>query len=152
MPCYFFHLYNENNRNLVRDSQGTSLSDDGKAKKEAIGLAQDIVQHGLHGSTWKIIVADENAAIVLKLPLSEIRPRKMKLWLDFACRIATYEPKLRQHIFTWLLTVAIFALIMQTATLTGVSKRTREVTGSLGVIEVQRLRNAHLVCHLGHDR
>ena len=134
MPRYFFHLFESDTQNLVRDSQGISLSDAGEATKEAIGLARDIVQHGFDGSTWQIIVADGNAAIVLKLPLSEVRPRKVKPWLDLAHRIVTYEPKLRPRIFTWLLTVVVLAVIMQAATLIGVARSTREVTGSLGSI------------------
>ena len=133
MPRYFFHLFEGDTQNLVRDSQGISLSDAGEATKEAIGLARDIVHHGLHGSTWQILVADGNAAIVLKLPLSEVRPRRVRPWLDLARRIATYEPKLRPRIFTWLLTVVVLSAIMQTATLIGVARSTPEVTGSLGV-------------------
>jgi uncharacterized protein DUF6894 len=134
MPHYFFHLFEGNTQNLVRDSQGTSLPDAGEATKEAIGLARDIAQHGFDGSTWQIIVADANAAIVLKLPLSGVRPRKVKPWLDLARRAATYEPNLRPHIFTWLLTVAVFVVTVQAATLNGVSRSTSEVTGSLGAI------------------
>ena len=142
MPRYFFHLFEDNTQNLVRDPQGISLADAGAAKKEAIGLAQDIVQHGFFGSTWQVIVTDANSAIVLQLPLLEVRPCKMKPWLDLARRVATYEPKLRPHIFTWLLTVAIFALIMQTATLTGVSRSTPEATGSLGVVPKETILEA----------
>ena len=133
MPRYFFHLFEGDTQSLVRDPQGISLSDAGEATKEAIGLARDIVHHGLHGSTWQILVADGNAAIVLKLPLSEVRPCKVRPWRDLARRIATYEPKLRPRIFTWLLTVAVLAVIMQAATLIGVARSTPKVTGSLGV-------------------
>ena len=132
MPQYFFHLFESGTQNLVRDWQGTSLSDAGEATKEAIGLARDIVQHGFYGSTWQIVVADVNAVIVLKLPLSEVRPRRVKPWLDLARRIATYEPKLRPRTFTWLLTVVVLSAIMQRATLIGVGRSTPEVTGSLG--------------------
>jgi hypothetical protein len=78
MPRYFFHLLEENDQNLVRDSEGIFLSDAAEVRKEAIGLARDIVEHGLHQSTWQVVVTEADAAFVLAVPLSEIRPRKMK--------------------------------------------------------------------------
>jgi hypothetical protein len=122
MPRYFFHLLEENDQNLVRDSVGISLFGVAEVRKEAIGLARDIVEHGLHQPTWLVVVTDANAAVVLTVPLSEIRPRKMKAMLDLARRISMYEPKLRSQIFTWLLTAAVFAMLVQAALLTSVSR------------------------------
>lgn len=100
MPRYFFHLFEESTKNLVRDSEGASLPNVAAAKKGAFGLAQDIVSHELHGSTWQVVVTDANATTVLTVSLSEIRPRRMKPWLDLTRRIAMYEPKLQSHVLT----------------------------------------------------
>ena len=131
MPRFFFNLYDDCTKNLLRDSDGTLLSNAGEAKKEAIGLAQDIVGHRLYLSTWQIIVTDENEDQVLKVLLSEIRPRKIKAWIDLAHRIAIYEPGFRSYLFTWLLTAAVMATIILAAMLTSVSRNRTEVTGSL---------------------
>jgi hypothetical protein len=129
MPRYFFHLLDEDT-NLVRDSVGCSLSDTGQAKKEAIGLARDIATHGLHRTGWQVIVTDADA-VVITVSHSEIRPRRMKPWLDLARRIATYEPNFQPHIFAWLLTALVFAAIVQATVTTSVLRDKVEVTGSL---------------------
>jgi hypothetical protein len=128
MPRYLFHLFQESTRNLVRDPEGVPLSDATEARKEAFNLARDIVSHGLVGSTWQVVVTDANGAPVLRVPLSEIRPRKMKTWFNVVRRIAMYEPKLQSQIFTWLLTAVVFAVIMQAAVLTSISRHRAEVT------------------------
>jgi hypothetical protein len=122
MPRYFFHLLEESDQNLVRDAEGISFSGVAEARKEAIGLARDIAEHGLHQSTWQVVVTDANAAVVLAVPLSEIRPHKMKAGLDLARRISMYEPKFRSHIFTWLVTAAVFVMFVQAALLTSISR------------------------------
>lgn len=122
MPRYFFHLLDESGQNLMRDSEGLSLPDVAVAKKEATGLARDIVGHGLHQPTWQVVVTDANADTVLAVPLSESRPRKIKAWLALARRIAMYEPKLRPHIFSWLIMAAVTAMFIQAALLTNVSR------------------------------
>ena len=122
MPRYFFHLREESNQNLARDLDGIILFDDAEATKEAIGLAQDIVGHGIYKSTWHMVVSNANTGIILVMPLSGIRPRKMKAWLALFRRISMYEPKIGSHIFTWLLTVATFVMIVQAALLTRVSR------------------------------
>ena len=129
MPRYFFHFLDEDT-NLVRDSVGCSLSDTGQAKKEAIGLARDIATHGLHRTGWHVIVTDADA-VVITVSHSEIRPRRMKPWLDLARRIATYEPNFQPHIFAWLLTALVFAAIVQATVTTSVLRDKVEVTGSL---------------------
>jgi hypothetical protein len=55
----------------------------------------------------------------------------MKLWLDLARRIATYEPKFRPHIFAWLLAALVFAAIVQAAVTTGVLRNKVQVNGPL---------------------
>jgi uncharacterized protein DUF6894 len=129
MPHYFFHFLDEDTNNLVGDHVGCSLSDTGQAKKEAIGLARDIATHGLHGVGWQVIVTDADA-VVLTVSRSDIRPRRMKPWLDLARRIATYEPSFRPHIFAWLLTALVFAAIMQAAVTTSVLRDNADVTGT----------------------
>jgi hypothetical protein len=130
MPHYFFHLLDEDNNNLVSDSVGCSLSDTDQAKKEAIGLARDIATHGLHGTGWQVIVTEADA-VVLAVSHSDIRPRRIKPWLDLARRIATYEPKFRPHIFAWLLAALVFAAIVQAAVTTSVLRDKVQVTGPL---------------------
>jgi hypothetical protein len=130
VPYYFFHLLDEDTNNLVRDSVGCSLSDTGQAKQEAIGLARDIATHRLHGTGWQVIVTDADA-VILTVSHSDIRPRRMKLWLDLARRVATYEPNIQPHIFAWLLTALVSAVIVQAAVTTSVLRGKAEVTGSL---------------------
>ena len=130
MSRYFFHLLDEDTNNLVRDAVGCTLSDTGQAKKEAIGLARDIATHGLHRTGWQVIVTDADA-VVITVSHSEIRPRRMKPWLDLARRIATYEPNFQPHIFAWLLTALVFAVIVQATVTTSVRGDKAEVTGSL---------------------
>jgi len=120
MPRYYFHLLDERTANLVRDSAGASLPDASEAKREAIGLAQDIIRHRLHGLSWQIILTDADANVILRVPLSKVRTRKIQAAFDLVRRIALYEPRLRAYIFTWLLTAMAFALIMESIMLSGV--------------------------------
>lgn len=113
--------------NLVRDSEGALFSGFREAKNEAIGLGQDIAGLGIDRSTWQVLVIDENGDQVLRLPLSEIRARKFRPWIDLAHRIATYEPRFRSQLFTWLVTAAVLVMIAQAAILT---PRIRGLSGS----------------------
>jgi hypothetical protein len=113
MPEYYLHLLEQSGEILVTDSDGITLSDAAEARREAIGLARDIVGHGLHKPTWQVVVTDVNAGVVFAVPLSGIHPHKMKAMLALARRISTYEPKLRSHIFTLLLTAAMCVMIVQ---------------------------------------
>lgn len=134
MPRYYFHLLDERTADLVRDSAGASLRNASEAKREAIGLAHDIIRHRLHGSTWQVVVTDANANVVLKVSLSNVQPRKIEVAFDRVCRIARrmalYEPKLRSHIFTWLLTAVVFALIMELAMLSSMLRHMAGIAGS----------------------
>jgi hypothetical protein len=122
MPEYYLHLLEQSGEILVTDSDGTTLFDAAEARKEAIGLARDIVGHGLHKPTWQVVVTDVNASVVFAVPLSGIHAHKMKAMLALARRISTYEPKLRSHIFTLLLTAAMCVMIVQATLLISISR------------------------------
>jgi hypothetical protein len=132
MPRYYFHLLDESTGNLVRDSAGASLRSASEAKREAIGLAQDIIRHGLRGSAWHIVVTDANTDVVLRVPLGGVRPRKIQVAFDrarrVARRIALYEPRLRPHIFTWLLMAVVLSLILQSLMLSVALQHTADLT------------------------
>jgi hypothetical protein len=133
MPRYYFHLVDGSTANLVRDSAGAFLPNACKARREAIALAQDIIRHRLHGLSWQVLVTDADANVVLRVPFSKVRPQKIRAAFDLARRIALYEPRLRAHIFTWLLTAVVFALIMESVMLNSVSRQPADVTGTTRV-------------------
>ena len=68
MPRYFFQLFDDDNQNLVRDSEGASFVNSREAKKEAFALAQNIAEHRLHQPNWQIVVTNENADMSQKYP------------------------------------------------------------------------------------
>jgi hypothetical protein len=115
MPRYFFHLLDENTDDLMRDSVGCTFSDTSHARSEAIALARDIASHGLQGRRWQVIATDGDA-VVLTVSHNDIHPRRIKSWLDLGHRVAAYEARLRPHIFAWLLTALVLAVIAQAAT------------------------------------
>ena len=123
-----FSFARRDTANLVRDSAGTSLPNASEAKREAIGLAQDIVSHHLHGSTWQVVVTDVNANVVFRVPLSQIRPERIKAVFYRVRSLALYEPRFQRHIFTWLLTAVVFALIMESAMLSSTLRHTANST------------------------
>ena len=106
MPRYFFHLYDSNSKNLVRDSEGVVFSSLCDVKNEAISLGRGIAGLGIDRSTWQVLVIDENGQQVLEMPLSEVRARKFRSWIDLARRIAAYQPR-----FAWPLTAGVVAMI-----------------------------------------
>jgi hypothetical protein len=55
-------------------------------------------------------------------PFQGFTPDKMKATLAWARRILTYEPQLRSHIFTLLLTAAMCAMIVQATLLISISR------------------------------
>jgi hypothetical protein len=69
MPRYFFQLFDDDNQNLVRDSEGASFVNSREAKKEAFALAQNIAGHRLHQPNWQIVVTDENADCRKSIPV-----------------------------------------------------------------------------------
>ena len=130
MPHYYFHLLDQSNATLVKDSAGVSLLDARQAKREAIGLAQDIRRHRLQGLSWQVVVTDASANVVLRLPLSSVRPRRIQAAIDLVRRIALYEPRLRPHIFTWLLTAVVLALIVESVVLSSAVRHAADLPGT----------------------
>jgi hypothetical protein len=126
MPRFYFHLLDESSANLVRDSAGTCLPNANEAQREAIGLAQDIIRHQLHGSTWQVVVTDAIANVVFTVPFAKVRPQRFRAVFDRVRSLALYEPRFRPHIFTWLLTAVVIALIMESAMLSGTSGHTAD--------------------------
>jgi hypothetical protein len=117
MPRYFFNIMEGHSQNLVRDIEGAVLSGAGEARKEAIGLAQDITRHGIHEptQTWTVIVTDENGDEVLTVPLSGIPARKAQGPFDFGNRIAKLESSFGRGTIVWLIGAAVLAIAVQTA-------------------------------------
>jgi hypothetical protein len=123
MARYFFHLYNANSKNLVRDSEGGVFSSLAEARSEAIALGRDIAGLGIDRSTWQVLVIDENGHEILVVPLAKVQARRFQSWIDLARRIATYQPRFRSSIFTLLLTAAVLAMIGQAIVLTHVREQ-----------------------------
>ena len=115
MPRYFFNVVDGNSKNLLRDSEGAVFSDLGEARKEAVGWAQDFARHDFPKSiqTWKVLVFDENGDVVLTIPLSEVRLRKMaRVWLDLGRKINKNECGFDSRILVWLIAAAILTVIL----------------------------------------
>jgi hypothetical protein len=123
MPRYYFHFLDKSTGKLVRDSAGTCLPDASEVQREAVGLAQDIVRHRLHGSAWQVLVTDQNANVVLTLSLSKVQLSRIRALFDLVRHATLYEPGLRPDIFTWLLAAVVLALIIQSAMLRSLSLR-----------------------------
>jgi len=109
MPRYFFNIMEGHSQNLVRDIEGVLLSGAGEARKEAIGLAQDITRHGIHKPTqaWTVIVTDENGDEVLTVPLSGIPARKTQASFGLGSRIAKLESSFGRDTIVWLIGAAV---------------------------------------------
>jgi hypothetical protein len=82
MPRYLFHIIGEDARqSSVRDGEGAMLRDATEARKEAVGLAQDIARHGLDESAkWKVVVTDEHGANIVTVPLSQVHTFRTRAW------------------------------------------------------------------------
>jgi hypothetical protein len=117
MPRYFFNIMEGHSQNLVRDIEGALLSGTGEARKEALGLAQDITRHGIHEplQTWTVIVTDENGDEVLTVPLSEAPARKTKSAFALGGRIAKLESSFGRGTILWLIGAAVLAVSVPTA-------------------------------------
>jgi hypothetical protein len=125
MPRYYFHFLDLKGPNLIRDSLGVSLPSAHQAKQEAIGLAQDVLRHPIQRSCWQIVVTNAAANVVLRVPLSKVRARRFEGAFDLIRRVAFYEPKLGSHVFTWFLTAAVLAIILQSLLFHGLLRRTQ---------------------------
>jgi hypothetical protein len=116
VPRYFFNVVDGNSKNLLRDSEGAIFSDLGEARKEAVGWAQDFARHDFPKSiqTWRVLVFDENGDVVLTVPLSEVRLRKVaRVWLDLGRKINKNESSFKSPIRVWLVAAAILTVILQ---------------------------------------
>jgi uncharacterized protein DUF6894 len=133
MPRYFFHLFEDGDLNLVRDSEGAPFASSREAKNEAIALARDIAEHRLYQPTWQIVVTDENADIVSRVSLSEIHPSIAQFLLKLARRIAIYEPRFQPYLFTWLLVATVMSMIGQGAVLNSMSRHRANISERLDV-------------------
>lgn len=120
MPRYFFNIMEGHSQNLVRDIEGALLSGAGEARKEAIGLARDITQHGIHEptQTWKVIVTDESGDEVFTVPLSGNSARKTPAAFDLGTHIARLESSVGRGTVVWLIGAAVLAITVQTAVTT----------------------------------
>jgi hypothetical protein len=117
MPRYFFNIMEGHSKNLVRDIEGALLSGAREARKEAVGLAQDITKHGIHEppQAWAVIVTDENGDEVLTVPLSATRARKTSAAFDLGNRVAKLEAAFGRGTIVWLIGAAVLTLIVQAA-------------------------------------
>jgi hypothetical protein len=120
VPCYFFNMVEGDSKILLRDVEGTIFSSVSEARKEAVALARDVARHDfpVPAQTWKVVVTDENGDEVLTVPLSGIRVRKSRAWLNLAGYIAKCESSFRRHTFVLTTTAAVLAVIVQAATTT----------------------------------
>jgi hypothetical protein len=118
VPRYFFNVVDGTSKSLMRDHDGIVFADFSGARKEAFGWARDFARHNFQESikAWKVIVTDENADIVLTVPLSEVRPSKLsRAFLKMDRLVSKSGP----HILFFSLTAALVAVLVQ-ATLTTV--------------------------------
>jgi hypothetical protein len=120
MPRYFFNIMEGHSQNLVRDIEGILLSGVGEARKEAVGLARDITQHGIHEptQTWTVIVTDENGDEVLTVPLSGNPVRKTQGAFDLGGRFARLESSFGRGTVVWLIGAALLVITVQIAVTT----------------------------------
>jgi hypothetical protein len=120
MPRYFFNILEGHSQNLVRDIEGALLSGAGEARKEALGLARDITQHGINEptQTWTVIVTDESGDEVLTVPLSGAATRKTPGAFDLGSRLAKFEASFSRGTVLWLIGAAVLAISAQTAVTT----------------------------------
>ena len=132
MPHYYFHFLDLETANLVRDSAGVPLQNRNEAQREAISLARDILRHPIQPLNWQVVVTDAAANVVLRVPLSKVRARKFESAFNLIRRIALYEPRVSPHVFTWLVTAAVFAIIIESLLFGGVLRRGGDGSGNTG--------------------
>ena len=117
MPRYFFNIVEGHSNNLVRDIEGALLCGADEARKEAIGLARDITQHGIQEPTrtWTIVVANEHGDEVLAVPLAGTPARKPQGAFELGNRLAKIESKFGRSTIVWLIGAAVLAISVQAA-------------------------------------
>jgi hypothetical protein len=121
MPRYFFNMVEGDARDLVRDSDGVVLADPSAARKEAAGLARDIVRHGIRGriQTWKIVVTDERGEQILIVPLSEMSAKRIWTWFESRSLVASYRHFFGSGPSARFAAAAGLGIVIQAALLTG---------------------------------
>lgn len=99
-------------QDFMRDSDGIVLPDLSAARKEAVGWARDFARHNFHEliRSWKVIVTDENADVVLTMPLSEARPGKL---IQAGLKFERLVSKIRSHVLFFSLAAAIMVVLVQ---------------------------------------
>jgi hypothetical protein len=115
VPRYFFNVVDGGSKNLMRDSEGTVFPDLSGAREEAVGWARDFARHDFRQSTqsWQVIVTDEGGDVVLKVPLSKVRLRRMtRAWLELGPYIGKLNSRFGWHILISLVTAAILAVLL----------------------------------------
>jgi hypothetical protein len=132
MPYYYFHFLDLETANLIRDSAGISLRNRNEAQREATSLARDILRHPIQALNWQVVVTDATANVVLRVPLSKVRARKFESAFNLIRRIAFYEPRVSPHVFTWLVTGAVFAIVIESLLFGGVWRRAGDGGGNAG--------------------
>ena len=132
MPHYYFHFLDLETANLVRDSAGLSLLNRNEAQREAISLARDILRHPIQALNWQVVVTDATANVVLRMPLSKVRARKFESAFNLIRRIALYEPRFSPNVFTWFVTAAVFALVLESLLFGSVLRRAGDGGGNTG--------------------
>lgn len=149
MPRYFFNVLESHSRILVRDSEGVVFSNLSEARNEAVGLARDFAKHGFFRSTqtWKLVVANENGLEVLTVPLFDIRPRKIRAWLDRIRHFATFETSIHPNILGWLLATALLGVIVQTGVKTVPILKKREAYQTASVQTEEAIVAIRFVAH-----
>ena len=133
MPRYYFHFLDLETANLVRDSAGVALLNGNQAKREAVSLARDIRRHPMRAVNWQVVVTDATASVILRVPLSKVKPRKFAAAFNLIRRIALYEPRLGPHVFTLFLTAAVIAVIMESFLFGNLLRETRDGAANKGV-------------------
>jgi hypothetical protein len=150
VPRYFFNVVDGVSKTLMGDPDGIVFFDLTGARKEAVGWARDCARHNFHGSiqSWKVIVTDENADVVLTVPLCKVRPSKLtRAWLQLDRRISN----LGSHVLVFSLAAAIAVVVVQAGLKTAPVKETgwgyelASVSIEIPVLAVRFAPNASLV-------
>ena len=116
MPRYFFKMSEGLSNTIVEDREGIRFTSMREVRKEAIDLAIDIAEHEFRGTnqTSEIIVTNEKGNVVLTVPLSKIRFRKIRNWLKRRRYFIKSRKALAERAMAWLVIMAAFAVALYT--------------------------------------
>jgi Domain of unknown function (DUF6894) len=139
MPRYLFHIVGGDARQgHVRDGEGAVLRNAMEARKEAVGLAKDIAQHGLDGSTtWKVVVTDEQGDGVLTVPLSEVHTLRTRALSKLRGLVSKFFHRAPPRTLAWaLIAIALVAQSVVVFTVMAPDKTAYEAASapSLGAV------------------